>query len=111
MADELLMIIRVGYEPNPMSYINEQTTADEMTPRIMADIDQEEFSNDPDALPEWLMDHLDDLSLEVVPKKGERAYLGYATTGELIKELAARAEVAKTIGEEWPNYKTVTSED
>lgn len=32
--------------------------------------------------------------------------LGYATTFELINEIHARADIAKTIGEEWPNYKT-----
>jgi hypothetical protein len=35
--------------------------------------------------------------------------LGCATTFELINELHARADVAKTIEEEWPNYKTVNS--
>lgn len=34
-------------------------------------------------------------------------YLGCATTRELIDELAARAEVSQTIGEEWPSYRTV----
>lgn len=39
----------------------------------------------------------------------ERNYplLGYATTQELIVELAARAEVAKSVGEKWPRYSTV----
>jgi hypothetical protein len=35
------------------------------------------------------------------------AQLGFATTQELIVELAARAEVATTIGETWPRYSTV----
>lgn len=33
--------------------------------------------------------------------------LGLATTAELVSELAARVEVAETIGEDWPGYKTV----
>lgn len=33
-------------------------------------------------------------------------YLGCATTKELIVELAARADVAATIGEKWPAYRT-----
>jgi len=37
----------------------------------------------------------------------EEASLGLATTRELIVELAARAEVATTIGEMWPGYSTV----
>lgn len=37
----------------------------------------------------------------------EEASLGLATTRELIAELAARAEVASTIGEMWPGYSTV----
>lgn len=32
--------------------------------------------------------------------------LGLATTQELITELAARADVAATIGEQWPAYRT-----
>lgn len=35
--------------------------------------------------------------------------LGCATTLELIMELAARADVANTIGEKWPTYRTVDS--
>ena len=42
-------------------------------------------------------------------KKDIEPNLGYATTFELINELHARANIAKTIGEEWPNYKTVKS--
>lgn len=34
--------------------------------------------------------------------------LGYATTKQLIDELAARADVSATIGESWPSYSTVT---
>ncbi len=42
--------------------------------------------------------------------RGDRkAYLGCATTKELIDELAARADVSATIGEEWPGYRTVDS--
>ena len=39
----------------------------------------------------------------------QEAHLGLATTEELIKELAARAEVSRVIGEDWPNYRTVDS--
>lgn len=35
------------------------------------------------------------------------ARLGFATTLELVNELQARAEVAKTVGESWPEYSTV----
>jgi hypothetical protein len=35
------------------------------------------------------------------------AYLGCATTLELITELQARAEVSAVVGEKWPNYRTV----
>ena len=37
--------------------------------------------------------------------------LGLATTQELIMELAARADVAATIGERWPHYSTVDGDD
>lgn len=37
------------------------------------------------------------------------AHLGEATTLELILELHARADVARTTGETWPNYRTVDS--
>ena len=33
--------------------------------------------------------------------------LGFATTRQLIHELAARAEVAESVGETWPLYRTV----
>ena len=33
--------------------------------------------------------------------------LGYATTIDLISELADRVEVSAVSGEEWPNYTTV----
>lgn len=36
--------------------------------------------------------------------------LGCATTFELIGELFARADIANTIGEEWPKYKTFVRE-
>lgn len=36
------------------------------------------------------------------------ANLGLATTQQLIGELAARADVAVTIGEDWPLYRTVS---
>ena len=36
------------------------------------------------------------------------AHLGYATTREMLTELAARAEVAEIVGEAWPGYRTVT---
>jgi len=36
--------------------------------------------------------------------------LGLATTKELIDELAARADVAATVKEDWPSYKTVSEE-
>jgi hypothetical protein len=39
-----------------------------------------------------------------------RPRLGYATTKELIDELSARADVDQSIGEAWPNYKTVGGE-
>lgn len=38
------------------------------------------------------------------------ATLGLATTEELIRELAARAEVSRIAGEAWPQYRTVDSE-
>ena len=34
-------------------------------------------------------------------------HLGYATTREMITELAARAEVGEAIGEKWPSYRSV----
>jgi hypothetical protein len=36
-----------------------------------------------------------------------RPRLGCATTRELIAELEARADVAATVGESWPDYRTV----
>lgn len=39
-----------------------------------------------------------------------QAQLGCATTQELIAELAARADVSATIGEDWPRYRTVDSQ-
>jgi hypothetical protein len=38
-----------------------------------------------------------------------QANLGMATTYDIITELAARADVADTIGEDWPRYRTVDS--
>lgn len=39
--------------------------------------------------------------------KDRNPYLGCATTRQLIDELVARADVASTIGEKWPSYRTV----
>jgi hypothetical protein len=39
----------------------------------------------------------------------DKPRLGCATTLELTAELHARAEVAATVGERWPNYRTVDS--
>lgn len=50
-----------------------------------------------DSLVEWLEAHA------VQPN------LGYATTGDLIAELHARAQVSDVIGEQWPRYRTVDS--
>lgn len=36
-----------------------------------------------------------------------KVMLGVATTRQLIAELAARADIAATIGETWPLYRTV----
>jgi hypothetical protein len=44
-------------------------------------------------------------------RSDQSANLGLATTHELIQELAARADVSKTIGEAWPNYRTVGDEE
>jgi hypothetical protein len=37
--------------------------------------------------------------------------LGLATTYELLRELNARAVVAKSLGEEWPDYRTIGGEN
>lgn len=39
-----------------------------------------------------------------------KANLGMASTHDLLTELMARADVSKSIGEQWPNYKTIESE-
>lgn len=44
------------------------------------------------------------------PLAGREALLGYATTEQLINELQARASVAATIGEDWPQYSTMGGE-
>jgi len=36
-------------------------------------------------------------------------YLGCATTKQLIEELAARADIAESVGKKWPLYTTVGS--
>lgn len=41
------------------------------------------------------------------PEQPDQPLLGLATTHQLIRELAARADVAATIGETWPAYTTV----
>ena len=43
--------------------------------------------------------------------KDQKPNLGLATTHELIAELMARADVAKTVGKTWPLYKTVGDEN
>jgi hypothetical protein len=42
-------------------------------------------------------------------KPSDEPWLGLATTQQLIQELAARADVASTIGESWPQYRPIDS--
>jgi hypothetical protein len=52
----------------------------------------------------------DDLTAHVLRLTGMgNPSLGCATTKELIDELASRASVSETIGEDWPKYRTVDS--
>lgn len=48
-----------------------------------------------------------DALIEFIASK--QPMLGYATTHDLIRELWARADIGKTVGEAWPNYRTVDS--
>jgi len=41
-----------------------------------------------------------------VERAENEAHLGLASTLDLISELQARADVANTIGDEWPSYRT-----
>ena len=47
--------------------------------------------------------------VEAAIRSEQKPYLGYASTRQLITELAARAEVAEVVGEAWPKYRTVES--
>jgi hypothetical protein len=49
--------------------------------------------------------------LEKAAPEEPKANLGLASTHELIQELAARSDVAKTVGEYWPNYRTVGDDE
>lgn len=44
---------------------------------------------------------------ELIDNWIKKPRLGYATTIELINELAARVEISAVTGEAWPNYTTV----
>lgn len=43
--------------------------------------------------------------LHLVPSVLKEPFLGYATTKQLIDELAARAQVPAEIGAAWPSYR------
>ncbi len=45
--------------------------------------------------------------IETLIRADKTPYLGCATTKELIDELAARADVSATVGEDWPFYRTI----
>lgn len=49
----------------------------------------------------------DKLTRFVLDTLTNQARLGCATTTELIRELAARAEVSEIAGESWPKYRPV----
>lgn len=82
MATELEVTIRFKYEPNPADYIDEGTTIVDMTPEKMAEIDNEEFNDDPSVLFEKLDDRLEDASIiiEPAPEVDEYTYFTKSIT-------------------------------